>query len=61
MVRHGTLTPRCAGSTPAACARGRVATGQCETAVVMAHMEMTMPAENCAVGGKRLSVMVLHL
>nr|DAJ94676.1 MAG TPA: hypothetical protein [Caudoviricetes sp.] len=28
---------------------------------VMAHMEMTMLAENCTVGGKRLSVMVLHL
>jgi hypothetical protein len=24
-------------------------------------MEMTMLAENCTVGGKRLSVMVLHL
>lgn len=61
MVRHGTLTPRCAGSTPAACARGRVAPGQCETAIVMAHMEMTTLAENCTVGGKRLSVMVLRL
>ena len=46
---------------PTAPARGRVATGQCETAVVMAHMEMTMLAENCTVGGKRLIVMVLHL
>jgi hypothetical protein len=27
----------------------------------MAHMEMTMLAENCTVGGKRLSVMVLHM
>ena len=61
MVRHGTLTPIYAGSTPAACASGRVAPGQCETVVVMAHMEMTMLAENCTVGGKRLSVMVLHL
>lgn len=26
---------------------------------VVAHMEMTMPAENCTVGGDRLSVMVL--
>ena len=48
MVRHGTLTPIYAGSTPAACASGRVAPGQCETVVVMAHMEMTMLAENCA-------------
>ena len=48
MVRHGTLTPIYAGSTPATCSRGRVAPGQCETVVVMAHMEMTMPAENCA-------------
>ena len=51
----------CAGSSPAVCASGRVAPGQCETVVVMAHMEMTMLAENCTVGGKRLSVMVLHL
>nr|DAI39419.1 MAG TPA: hypothetical protein [Caudoviricetes sp.] len=28
---------------------------------VMAHMEMTTLAENCTVGGKRLSVMVLRL
>ena len=61
MVRHGTLTPIYAGSTPAACASARVAPGQCETVVVMAHMEMTMLAENCTVGGKRLSVLVLHL
>lgn len=39
----------------------RGAPGQCETVVVMAHMEMTMLAENCTVGGKRLSVMVLHM
>jgi hypothetical protein len=26
----------------------------------MAHMKMTMAAENCTVGGKRLNVMVLH-
>ena len=50
-----------AGSNPAVCARGRVAPGQCETVVVMAHMEMTKLAENCTVGGDRLSVMVLHL
>ena len=43
------------------CTRVRVAPGQCETVVVMDHMEMTMLAENCTVGGKRLSVMVLHL
>ena len=61
MVRHGTLTPIYAGSTPAACASGRVAPGQCETVVVMAHMEMTMLAENCTVGGNRLSVMVLRM
>lgn len=61
MVMHGTLTPRYAGSTPAVCTRGRVATGQCETVAVMAHMEMIKLAENCTVGGKRLSVMVLHL
>lgn len=46
---------------PTVRAIGRVASGQCETVVVMAHMEMTMLAENCTVGGKRLSVMVLHL
>lgn len=46
---------------PTVPARDRVAPGQCETVVVMAHMEMTMLAENCTVGGKRLSVMVLHL
>ena len=28
---------------------------------VVAHMEMTMLAENCTVGGNRLSVMVLHM
>ena len=50
-----------AGSNPAVCASSRVAPGQCETVVVMAHMEMTKLAENCTVGGKRLSVMVLHL
>lgn len=50
-----------AGSSPAVCARGRVAPGQCETVVVMAHMEMTTLAENCTVGGNRLSVMVLHM
>lgn len=49
------------GPSPTVCASGRVAPGQCETVVVMAHMEMTMLAENCTVGGKRLSVMVLHL
>nr|DAF84937.1 MAG TPA: hypothetical protein [Siphoviridae sp. ctW4q29] len=37
-----------AGSSPAACTRGRVAPGHCETVVVMAHMKMTMLAENCA-------------
>nr|DAO22500.1 MAG TPA: hypothetical protein [Caudoviricetes sp.] len=26
---------------------------------VVSHMEMTMPAENCTVGGNRLGVMVL--
>ena len=43
------------------CTRGRVALGQCETVVVMAHMEMKMVAENCTVGGNRLSVMVLRM
>ena len=33
---------------PTVPASGRVAPGQCETVVVMAHMEMTMLAENCA-------------
>lgn len=28
---------------------------------VMAHMEMKMVAENCTVGGNRLSVMVLRM
>nr|DAH56542.1 MAG TPA: hypothetical protein [Caudoviricetes sp.] len=28
---------------------------------VEAHMEMKMVAENCAVGGNRLSVMVLRM
>ena len=28
---------------------------------VVAYMEMKMVAENCAVGGNRLSVMVLHM
>lgn len=28
---------------------------------VMAHMEMKMAAENCTVGGNRLSVMVLRM
>ena len=28
---------------------------------VVAHMKMTMLAENCTVGGNRLSVMVLHM
>ena len=46
---------------PTVRARGRVAPGQCETVVVMAHMKMTKLAENCTVGGKRLIVMVLHL
>lgn len=35
-----------AGSNPAVCTRGRVAPGQCETDIVMAHMEMTTLAEN---------------
>ena len=38
----------CAGSSPAVCARCRVAPGQCEPGVVMAYTEMTMLAENCA-------------
>lgn len=46
---------------PTVRARGWVAPGQCETVAVMAHMGMTKLAENCTVGGKRLSVMVLHL
>ena len=46
---------------PTVPARGRVAPGQCETVAIMAHMEMTKLAENCTVGGKCLSVMVLHL
>ena len=36
------------GPSPTVCASGRVAPGQCETVVVMAHMEMTKLAENCA-------------
>ena len=62
-VEHAALTALIpdVGSIPTVCTRGRVAPGQCETVVVMAHMEMTMLAENCTVGGKRLSVMVLHL
>ena len=28
---------------------------------VLAHMEMTMTAENCTVGGNRLNVMVPHM
>ena len=28
---------------------------------VLAHMEMTMTAENCTVGGNRFNVMVPHM
>ena len=49
------------GSIPTVCTRGRVAPGQCETVVVMAHMEMTMLAENCTVGGKDDTLLICRL